>query len=100
MRTNVADGPQLPPFAGQHPPVEIRLLQQPILEEVPLDMNDSAEVAACDHGPQLKDGREKSAHVVHGEHRSVGFLDRCNHAGRLPGVHAQWFFADDVFSGC
>ena len=73
-------------------------MKQPILKEVPLDMNDSAEIAACDHGSQLKDGREESAHVVHGEYRCVGFLNRSNHTGRFPGVHAQWFFADDVLA--
>lgn len=99
MGADVADRPQFAPLRGEQTPVEVGVVQQPVLEEVSLHMDDPAEIAAGDHGPHLQDRREEPAHVVHREHRGGGFPHGRDHAGRLLGIHAQRLLADHVLAG-
>ncbi len=98
MGADVADGAELAAFAGEEAPVVVGFLEEPVLEEVALDVDDAAEVAALDHGAHLEDGGEEAAHVIDGEDPFGGggcFDDLCGVAA----VHAEGFFADDVFTG-
>ena len=98
MRADVAHGAQFPALAGLNPPVVIRLLQKPVLEEVPLHMNDAAEVVALDHGFHLQHGGEEAAHVVHRKD-TVALLRSRHHTRGLLRVHTQRLFANDVLAG-
>jgi len=100
VRADVAHRPQLAALGGEQAPVVVGLMQQPVLEEVALDVDDLAEVAARDHGAHLQDGGEEAAHVVDREHRALfaALLDRGDDAGGFGRGHAQGFFTDDVLA--
>jgi hypothetical protein len=99
VRADVAHGAEFAALAGEHAPVVVGLMQQPVLEEVALHVDDPAEVAARDHRAHLQHGGEEAAHVVHREDgpflppfftASTTFESRRGHAERL--------FADDVLA--
>ena len=99
MRPDVAHGAEFSAFAGQEAPVVIGVVKEPVLEEVALDMDDVAEVAALHHGAHLEDRGEKAAHVIHGEGGAVFPLYRGDNLGGLARGHAEGFLADDMFAG-
>jgi len=98
MGADVADGAEFTAFAGEEAPVVVGFLEEPVLEEVALDVDDAAEVAALDHGAHLEDGWEEAAHVIDGED-AVGGGGGFDDFGGVAAVHAEGFFADDVFTG-
>ncbi len=98
MGADVADGAEFTAFAGEEAPVVVGFLEEPVLEEVALDVDDAAEVAALDHGAHLEDGGEEAAHVIDGED-PVGGGGGFDDPGGVAAVHAEGFFADDVFAG-
>ena len=96
--SDVADRPQFAAFRSQKAPIVVGFMEQPVLEKVPLHMDDFSQITACDHGAHLKDGREEPAHVVDGKHRRIGFA-HCRHdPSGFPGIHAQRFFTNHVFA--
>ena len=63
MRADVTHRAEFPTFTGEHAPVVVGLMQQPILEEMPLNMNDLPEVTTLHQRPHLQHSREEAAHV-------------------------------------
>ena len=96
VASDVTDGPQFAAFAGEDAPVVVGFLEQPVLKEMPLNVHDTAEIAALHQGAHLQDGREETAHVIHREHRGSR-PSRCGHdPGRFPGGHSQRLFTDHM----
>ena len=98
VRADVADGAELATLAGEESPVVVRGLEQPVLEEVALDVDDLAEVAALDERAHLEHGGEEPAHIVHGKDRRAFLLHGGHHLRRLLRRHAQRLLADDVLA--
>lgn len=99
MRADVAAGAEFAAFTGEEAPVVVGVLEQPVLEEMALDVNDLAEFAARHHRARLEHGGKEAAHVVHGEDGRSCPLHGGDNLRGVARVHAERLFAHDVFAG-
>src|SRR5439155_23469276 len=98
VRADVGDGPERPALVGQHAPVEIGVVGQPVLRVRAGDVANGTEPAVRDTLPGFEVERVEADVVVDGrdDWRPAG---EGHQLGRLAGVHCQRLFADDVLAG-
>ena len=96
---DVRDGPQRPAVFGQHPPVKVGVVQQPVLQVRPADVQHVAEFAGLHPRPHLQHQRVEPHVVVHRRHDIPQRLRESNQLRRLGRSHGQRLLADDVLPG-
>ena len=98
MRANVGDYPERASFLGEDAPVEIGVVEQPVLHVGAGDVIDFTEPTRRDPFARFQAQRIKTNVVAH--RRDQRFLLRqFDQLRRFLDVQRQWFFADHVLAG-
>ena len=101
MGADVGHGPQLATLVGQHPPVVVGRVKEPVLDVAAADRVDVAQVASFDHVPGLQVEGIKTDVVVDARRQPFlpGLPGQLDEPGGFRRVHRQRFFTVYVLAG-
>lgn len=99
MAADIGHGAQRPAGLRKDSPVEIGVLEQPVLKVTSADMQNPAEVPAADFGSRIQQHRVKPHVVIDGRDKIRPTPGKSDKLRRFVACHPQGFFANDMLAG-